>query len=306
MSQRYTNLDAAESMFFDRQLEFIKTQVYPVLYPELKARQLLPVNSVGDGVDTITYREEDGFGLAALITDYADDLPYADVKGTEVSQKVRDLGVAFRYSVKELRSAARLGIDLPGKKAMMARRATELKLDAIASSGDTVGGLTGILNSSAISAASVANPGGGTTWATKTADQILTDLNEPVATIRDATNGVHGGNLTFVVPEAQYTILAQKRIPDMNNTTILDFFLRNSPFVREVIPWYRCKTAGAASADRMLVYERNPDVVTLEIPSEFEIMEPQARGMSFVVPCRLVTAGCLIYRPKACLYRDGL
>jgi hypothetical protein len=306
MSQRYANLDAAESVFFDRQLEFIKTQVYPVLYPELKARQLLPVNSVGDGVDTITFRQEDQFGSAAFIADYADDLPYADVKGEEVSQKVRDLGVAFRYSVKELRAAARLGMDLPGRKAMAARKAAEMKLDSIASLGDSTAGLSGILAHTSISASSVANPGSGTTWAVKTPDQILTDLNEPVSTIRSATNGVHGSNLTYVVPEAQYVTLAQTRIPDMNNTTILDFFLRSSPFVREVIPWYRCKTAGAASADRMLIYERNPDVVTLEIPSEFEIMEPQAKGLSFTVPCRLVTAGILLYRPKACLYRDGI
>ncbi len=303
MDRTFENLDAAESAFFLRQLEHIKSQVYPVLYPELKGRQLIPVNTdAGDGVDLITYREEDTFGAAKVVTDYADDLPYADTKGTETSQRVRDLGVAFRYSVREIKAAAHAGVDLTGRKAQAARRACEFKLDDIASAGDSVAGLKGLLNHSSISHADAS----ALTWADETADAILGALNEPISTIRDATNGVHGGQCTFVLPEAQYTLIATKRMPDFSNETVLSFFLRTNPFVREVFPWYKCKGAGATSTDRMLVYERNPDVLTLEVPADFQMMEPQAHGLSFTVPCRLVTAGVILYRPKACLYRDGI
>lgn len=302
---RYTNLDANESAFFDRQLEHIKSKVYPVLYPELKSRQFIPVDSsAGDGVDEITFRMEDQVGAAKLITDYANDLPRADVFGTEQTQKVRDLGVSFGYNIREIRSAIRAGTDLVSRKGAAARKAAELKLDAIGATGDTVGGLKGFLNHTDISAASVANPGGGTAWSTKTPDQILTDMNEAVTAIRDATNGVHSPT-TLLVPEAQYTLIAQKRLTDLN-VTILQFFLASNPFIKEVMPWYRLKTAGSGSVARMVAYDRSPEVLTLEIPGEFEMMEAQPRGLELVVPCRLVTAGVILYRPKACIFRDGI
>jgi hypothetical protein len=37
-------LDAAESAFFERELDHIKAQTYDIKYPMLKARQFVPVS----------------------------------------------------------------------------------------------------------------------------------------------------------------------------------------------------------------------------------------------------------------------
>ena len=56
----------------------------------------------------------------------------------------------------------------------------------------------------------------------------------------------------------------------------------------------------------MIAYSRDPDVVELVIPAEFEMFDPQARNLEFVVPTRLVTSGVHIHRPGAIAYRDGI
>lgn len=301
MDPRYLNLDAAQSVFFSRQLEHIKSELYEVRYPELKSRQYIPVDSsAGDGVDTIVTRQEDTHGEAKIISDYADDLPRADVSGTEVSYPVRDLGSSFGFSVREIRAAARNGIDLSGRKAKAARKAQEVLLDTIGATGDTAAGLHGFINNALVTPAAVAVG----LWTAKTPDQILADINEAVSSIRTTTKGIHSPS-TVLVPEAQYTLLAQTRMTDLN-VTILKYFLSTSPFIKEILPWYRLEGAGAAAADRMIVYDRSSDVMQLQVPVEFEQMEPQARGLEHVVPTRMATGGVTMHRPGAVAFRDGI
>ena len=72
-------LDADGAVFFQRQLEHIKSKSYDVLYADLIARTLFPVsNEGGMGVTSITYRTYDQIGSAKIISAYADDLPRAD------------------------------------------------------------------------------------------------------------------------------------------------------------------------------------------------------------------------------------
>ena len=301
----FPNLDAAESMFFARQLEHIKSTMYDVTYPELKARQFIPVDSsAGDGANLITYRQRDVAGRAKVIADYADDAPRVNMSAKEFSQRVYDIGVSFGYSLREIRSAARLGTDLDSESLNNAREAAERELDEIAATGHASADLKGFVTHPLVSDASVANPGSGTTWAVKTSDQILTDLNEPVSTIRSATKGQESPT-TILVPEEQYTLIAQKRMTDLN-VTVLDFFLSSNPFITEVLPWYRLDGAGESSADRMIVYKRSPDVLSLEIPREFEVLDSQQRNFEIVTNAWMATGGVIVYKPKAILYRDGI
>lgn len=305
MLRRYINLDAADSVFFDRQLEYVRAKIFEKRYPRLKGRLILPVDSsAGDGVDTIISRQEDAVGKAELITDYADDLATADVLASETPYPVRDLGIAFGWSVREIRAAARAGLDLRTKKAHAARRGAEFALDDIAATGHTVGGLPGFINNALITPANVANPGGGTAWSTKTPAQILVDLNEIVASMITATNDIHAPD-TILLPTDQYVYIAQTRMTDLD-VTILKHFLAVSPWVKAVEPWYKLNGAGAAASDRMIGFERDPDVVQLVIPAEFEMFEAQAKSLQFSVPTRLVTSGVHIHRPGAISYRDGI
>ena len=55
----------------------------------------------------------------------------------------------------------------------------------------------------------------------------------------------------------------------------------------------------------MVAYQRDPMVLQLEIPQEFEQFPPQARGLSFVVPCHARIGGVHMHYPLAVAYMDG-
>ena len=70
-------LDANESIFFARELEYVKSKAYDVKYPANNALALFPVSTEADaGADYISYESYDMIGMAKIIANYADDLPH--------------------------------------------------------------------------------------------------------------------------------------------------------------------------------------------------------------------------------------
>ena len=130
-------LDADEQVFFDNQLALVKSRTYDVQHKALKALSLLPVSTEQDpGATHIIWRSYDKVGMAKIIADYANDFPRADIAGVEHSSPVKDLGVSYGYSVKEIRRAQKAGVALDAKRAEAARRAIDEKQDSIAWKGD--------------------------------------------------------------------------------------------------------------------------------------------------------------------------
>ena len=102
--------DTGESIFFARELEHILTRQHEVVYPELRARMFIPVSGeAGPGAESITYYQFDKVGMAKLISDYAADLPRADVFGNKFTSNIESLAISFGYSLQEVRSAAMAG-----------------------------------------------------------------------------------------------------------------------------------------------------------------------------------------------------
>jgi hypothetical protein len=304
---RFQNLDAAENAFFGRELEHVKAGLYDVQYPELRARRFIPVsNEASPGAETIAYYSYDSVGMAKLIKAYADDLPRADVKGTRYTSPVESIGNSYGYNIQEVRAAALAGRPLPAMKARAARRAHEEKVDEIAAVGDTSTGLKGFLNHANVSAASVANPGSGTTWAVKKANpqHILDDIQEAVSSIFTTTKSTETPD-TVILPPSQFGLLSQLRMTEMGST-LMAFFLQSNPWIRNIDYWHRLTGAGAGATDRMVIYRRDPEVLQLEIPQEFEQFPVQERNLEFVVPCHSRIGGVSIYRPLAIVYRDGI
>lgn len=70
------------SLYFARELDYVKAKTYDRVYPELTALQMFPVtHEVPEGAETVTYYGYEKRGLARIIANYADDLPRADVAG---------------------------------------------------------------------------------------------------------------------------------------------------------------------------------------------------------------------------------
>lgn len=303
------HLDADESVFFLRELENIKARSYDVKYALLKARMLFPVSTDGDpGATKITYRQYDMMGAAKIIANYADDLPRVDVKGKEFSAPVKEFGDAFGFNYKEIQSSAMTGKALDQRRAMTARRAAAQLENSIAFNGDAATGLTGFLTNANIGSATLPADGSGSSklWSTKTSQQILRDMNLVANTIVSVTKGVEVPD-TLLLPIDKYTFVASTPRSDNSDMTILKYFLANNPFIKQVDWANELTNAGAGgSIDRMIAYRRDPEALTLEIPSDYKQLEPQLRNLEYVINCVESIGGVIIYYPLSVCYADGL
>lgn len=311
--QRVVRCDANESMFLLRQLDYIKQQTYDIKYAELKARKLFPVSSEADpGAERIFYRQYDQSGLAKIISNYADDLPDADVSGKEFSAKVKTLGASYKYNQQEMRAAVYGNVPLEQRRANAARRAIAQKENTLAFKGDALTGLVGLFNAPNVTSVTIPATGTGSTtqWVNKTPDQILFDMNLVANTIVSTSLGVEQPD-TMLLPLAQFNYTASTARSANSDTTILNYFLQNNPYIKQVEWVNELKGAGVSGSgsapyDRMYAYRRSADALTLEIPSDFEQHEMEKRNLVFKIPCTERYAGLLIYYPLSLAYGDGI
>lgn len=315
MSKPVDRLDAAESVFFKRQLESIDATTYRAEYADLKARSLLPtVAGVHPDLPVYTYRGLEykfADGGAKPIANGADDLPRADVVGSEASQLIKEFGASFGYDLSEIRIAAALGMDLDGEKARSCRRMLEEKLDEILALGSSALGLTGLLG---LSNTTSFTPGdkvrGGKTWGSlaapnATGDEMAADIMGICTTIHEATKE-RFNRFTVVLPTEQYNVASMTRLRDGSDVTALDFARSKCPYIAEVVSWNRCNAAGAQSADRMMAYPKDPRVIGALIPRDYTQQAPQQRNLSFIVNATMRTGGVVCRYPVACAYGDGV
>lgn len=301
-------LDANESAFFKRQLEYVKSQTYDVKYKNLKATMLIPVSTgAPSGADTITFRSFSKIGVAKIVSDYANDFPRVDIFGEEKQAKVRSIGDSYGYSIKEIRRAQMAGLNLNQRRAEAARRASDEKVNDIAWNGDTDYGLQGLIDYPGITQYTVPADGTGSVklWSAKTPDKIVRDVTGMVDAIVDTTNGREAPD-TLILPINQYLLIANTRMTDGNNKTILTYIMENNPFIQTIEWVVELKGAGAGSTDRMMAYTRNSMNLTLEIPQPFEQFTPQQKGMEFEVVCHTETGGVIVYYPLSVAYGDGI
>lgn len=325
--QRPARKDASESLFFARQLEYIRPGLFEVLYPEFEAKKWIPLETtIAPGAEDYTYRAVDKVGRAQLIKEYADDAPRVDVKGVESTQKIRGMTAMYGYTMQELRAAMMAQMPLDVRKAMAARYAIALLADEVffygnsdlsvqqAASGSDAGalnaGLKGLANLSNTTSFTTPNGGQGSKlWNKKTADEIVADMHAVVQNVVTTTNGIHRPD-TLLLPLRAYNIAATKRMGDGSNQTCLDFFLATSPYVKECAPSYRLdytrSTNWSGTTGRAIALEKNPDRLAGLLPLEFEQLPPQQEHFEIRTSCHGRIGGVVAFYPKSISYMDGI
>lgn len=180
---RFDSVESA-TVFFARELDQVKTKTYDKQYPELSALSCFPITSeVNEGAETTTYYSYDITGMAAIINNYATDLPRVDVQGESHTASIKSVGDSYGYNVQEMRASRMAGKSLDARKGAAARRASDYMVNKIAFAGDKKHNLVGIFSDGTdipLYTLSEVEVDGKkyTDWAHKTADQILEDIRE--------------------------------------------------------------------------------------------------------------------------------
>jgi hypothetical protein len=301
-------LDSNESAFFNRELAFVKSKTYDAKLAELKGLSLIPISTeAGAGINEIVFRQYRGVGFAKVIADYAKDFPRVDVYGEEQSVKVKGIGDSYGYSIKEIRQSQRAGKNLDQRRAMTARRAHDEMMNKMALKSNAVDGTNGLLDYPGITEVTLQADGTASskTWASKTADQIVRDINDMVNAVMEPTSAREIPD-TLLLPITQYNDIASRRIGEDGTKTLMKYILENSPYIKRIEWLAELKGFGAGATDRALIGRFDEEHITLEIPQPFEQFEAQQEGMEFTIPCHSECAGTIIYYPLAFAYADGI
>jgi hypothetical protein len=287
-------------LFLERQLEYIRPQVFEVQYADIKYPTVLPVTAeAGPGAQTFTYRIMDSTGEFKLIADAADDLPRADISQTEKSINIRSFGGSFGYTVQELRAAQMANIALEQRRAAAVRRAYEEKVEEVALFGESSVGLSGFFNNATVDVVTADK------WFTDsgtTAQEMLELLNYGVSAIINASKMKEQPD-TILMAYEDYNKVSTTRNSDSSDVTVLEYFLRTNPYIRNVEPINQLDAGNSSlTTNRMVVYKRDPEKVQLHIPQPLELFPPQQRGLEFIVPAHARVGGVALYYPKSTIY----
>lgn len=295
---------ADESIFAATQLNYVKARVYNAPQLPMGALALVPQESdAPEWAETITYRSFSEVGMAKIIANYADDLPRADVAGTETTVRVKTIGDSYGYNISELRASIALGQNLPTRKANAARRAIEIKMNQIAMIGDAAYGLYGLTNHPNIGETT----GTGITGAwgtTATADQILATLDTLYGAVRTQSNGIHTPN-RMALPSSAYGALFSKRLGDTGGLTVGQFFMNKHPGF-QFVEMPELQTAGDGGVSLAIIGEFDAQNLALETVMPFNQLPAQARNLELVVPCYARTGGVSVHYPLAFTKVEGL
>lgn len=302
--------------FLIRQASLIEPTVYQMRYQDIQYPQLVPVDtSAPEWIQSVTYFSMDSVGQAQWFSGLAHDVPKVELTREKFETGVSMAAIGYGYTLEELGTAQLLGMNLTSDKASAARRAAEEKVEQVAFVGDALKGFTGLVNASTPTATTAPADGAGsaTTFASKTPDQALRDINGQLTGIFTGTLGAEIAD-TLLLPYSVLLDLSTRRIDAVNQTTLLEWIERNNIYTRTTGQPLTIRgvfgfldTAGSGSTKRMVAYRRSPEVLKFHMPMPFRFLAPWQTGpIKFDVPGIFRLGGVDIRRPKAVRYLDGI
>lgn len=318
-----TRLDAADIVHFQRQLEHIDPTNYMTLFAGLLGRRYIPqIEGVSPLVNEYTYKMYEVVGDANLGGPHSNDDTVVSVKATEHSTTIKQIPVSMKWTVRELKQAAKLGTPLEQLTIQAAMSAVARRRDNMLAFGLSGTSIRGLLNNGTVAfttPSTKSGVGAGTKWirAVPVApDEILADISKMVsetrAALRQATK-LPGGDIipafdrfVLLLDSANYSYIAQTPRSSIDGTTILQQALKTNPWLESIEEWWQCDDAGGTGIHRAVLYPRDPMCLGSLIPDEWTPEAWQYVGHDVVVPAAGSCGGTVIRYQVAVRYMDNI
>lgn len=308
-------LDEGESIYLARELETKLAESRDVKYRQLRILKegILPINTELDNASrTWTYEVWSSYGYAKIVTGYrAGDIPSVDVSCTEVTGKIFPVMAKMSYDFQEIREAAKAKKPLTTKRRDAVIKAIDTKLDRVAWFGDSEHNLAGLAQYPGTTSATIPNDGTGstTTWSTKTMDQILRDVYNGIAAIKDPTNDIESPD-TLLLPSKVYTALGTRLLnsANPNGDSILSAMRKilADVGITQILGLNELNTATPAGGSRAILFKKDKMNLEYFLPVTMEFFAPIQDGLAFDVPAQARTGGVKVYYPLSVAYMDGI
>ena len=308
------HFDSAEdaSVFFARELDYVKSKSYDKQYPEMTALKIFPIShEVNEGAETVTYYSYEKTGFAKIISNYATDLPRADVKGKPTTSNIKSIGDSYGYSMQDMRASRLANKSLDVRRGEAAKYQIDRKMNELAWAGDADSGLMGVLSANNnVPVYTLANSTGtptSTAWADKDQDEIIADIKGMRQFMATTTMNVEVPD-TVVIPPSVRIELSGRRI-EHTSDTIFSFIQKAFPELTWVEAPELEANSGACNPygqKLILMFKNDPEKFTIEVPLDYYQYAAQPKGLEIQIPCEARMAGAIIYYPMSMLIAAGV
>jgi hypothetical protein len=219
-------------------------------------------------------------------------------------------GELYQMSIIEIERTMKLGRALNPMLLSALKRKWELDTQGMVMAGDASLGTTGLVNSAAVTASTAPAGVGGVTWALKTADEILLDVNTLITNVWAASGYTRIPN-RIGIPPAKLSALNTARISNTSVSVLT--YLRDNNLAKmsagidlSFAPMRELISAGAGGTDRIIAYIKGEDVVRYPRTAELRALPTQFDGL-FQKAIYVGRLGTLeIPRPQLLRYLDGV
>lgn len=239
--------------------------------------------------------------------DYAgtgNDIPLAEVEYDHVIMPVRTGAIAYAYSILEVATAQKMGLNLENDKVQAARLAAEKHLSDTAWYGNIDAGLKGFINQDGVTVLTAQSD-----WKTAGIESVLGDINAALNTAKKNAE-YEGGILpdTFLLPSNKMEILTTRIVPDSGGKTFMQFIQASNIFAAEgkTLTFKgigRTNGKGTAEADRAIIYRRDPSCIVFKA-DDVQFLPAQQNNLDIKVPGYYKYQGVWLKRIDSMYYMD--
>lgn len=283
------------------ELHKIKSQAYEKEYPAGSALKVFPVTSeLSDTDRTFEYQIFDKVGIAQIISDYTDDLPTVDALMTSEFGKVYRLGNAFLISIDEIRAGQRTGKSLSARKANACQLAHDQLINRLVFKGSAPHKIVSVFNHPNITKIAAT-----TKWLdrdTRHPEAAEADLDRAIELLENQTNGQHRATNILIPPSIRKVLSV--RMPE-TTMSYLDYFKSQNGGI-EIEAISELEDVDGSGNKGVLVYEKDPMNMSIEIPEAFNMLPAQPKDLHFKIPCTSKCTGLTIYRPLTLVMITGV
>ena len=301
--------DAAEPIaFLVSQLAYTEAMPYQVQYEDTYYRDILPINTEppewAQEVDIEIY---DRVGKGRALKDGKAHTPNLVNVGVARAKWALQTGtVAYDWTVQELRASIANKQPLDVTRRDAAIEASERHMNDVGLTGETETNSPGLINSSTVSYANATTG----SWTSTAADNILIDINNAIQIVRFQTKAKDWPN-TILLAQTIEPYLTRPRSAT-TDTSVLGWIKANNiartqggidinfVFLPDVL-----ETANhAGTGRRMVVYKKDPRVLSMYQHIPFRFMAPEIKSFHTLIEAEYGYSGVFIKQLPYVAYVD--
>ena len=268
-------------------------------------------------LNNFTYPRDIVIDVGAVQAGGANGIPVVQASLSKGVYKAHAFAAALRVMYWDMMRSNFAGRSLESLLTDGVRKAYDKHMDQNTYVGFEKYDTTGLINNpDAVETIVAQGAAGDTTWAKKTPQEILKDINTAISAVWEATNNDESAVPNHILlPYAQYVYLLNTPVSAevVTRTTILDYIMENNVATKAGKGFFIggtnwCKGAGTGKKDRMVVYNNDRRFVKMDelVPLTRAMTNPNATELCYDTGYAANISEAQIFYPQTIAYFDGI